>query len=165
MKSVKVFDCPTSPDETQNLTGSNWGNDGNYGYNYDGLTRDIGTLSRSTSELESPAETFVFMDSGDPAPVTGDNTYDNLLEALDMNLTGANSWAPTGYTKEGSFRHFGRANVTFADGHTKSMKWEDILTRKADNVAPWMIEWLDCSPLCPPPVAGKGQAFDPARLP
>ncbi len=33
VKSVNVFDCPSSPDETEGLTGDNWGNDGNYGYN------------------------------------------------------------------------------------------------------------------------------------
>lgn len=175
VKSLQVFDCPTSPDDVSTMTFPQWNdgvaanggdnNDGNYGYNYDGLTRDVNTLSRSTSELEAPAETFVFMDSGDPAPVTGANNYTNLLEALDMNLLGTNPWAATGYTKEGAFRHFGRTNITFADGHAKSIKWEDVLTRRGDNIAPWMIEWDDCNPICPPPVAGRGQSFDPTRLP
>jgi prepilin-type N-terminal cleavage/methylation domain-containing protein/prepilin-type processing-associated H-X9-DG protein len=176
VKSIQIFDCPTSPDDVSTMTFPQWNdgiaenggdnNDGNYGYNYDGLTRDVGTLSRTVGELEFPAEVFVFMDSGDPAPVTGSNTYANLLEALDMNLTGTNAWRE--YTKEGAFRHFGRANITFADGHAKSVKWVDILTRKGDNVAPWMIDWAnaDCpGGVCPPPVAGPGQAFDPARLP
>lgn len=170
-KNVAIFDCPTSPDETDGLTQSNWGNDGNYGYNYDGLTRDISTLSRTVAEIEFPAEVYVFFDSGDPAPVTGTNNYTNLLEALDVNITCGppppdkpRLW-PNGYNEEAAFRHFKRTNVTFADGHAKSVKWEDFLNRKGDNIAPWMIEWADCTGPCPPPVAGPGQCFDPDRLP
>lgn len=175
VKSVSVFDCPSSPDTSTPMTLPDWknndgtsngnDNDGNYGYNYDGLTRDVNTPSRSVAELEFPAEVYVFFDSGDPAPVTGSNNYTNLLEALDVNIScGTNQWTG-GLTKEGAFRHFGRTNVTFADGHAKSTKWQDFLNRKADNVAPWMIEWADCAPTCAPPVAGPGQCFDPTRMP
>src|SRR5687767_7869587 len=67
VKNLGIFDCPSSPDRLQNLTGSNWENDGNYGYNYTGLTRDEGTAPRSLAEVQEPASTFVFFDSGDPA--------------------------------------------------------------------------------------------------
>jgi prepilin-type processing-associated H-X9-DG protein len=170
-KNIQIFNCPSTPDELENLTGPEWGNDGNYGYNYDGLTRDVSTTSRIMAELTEPAEVFVFFDSGDPAPVTGSNTYINLLEALDLNLKvpGKNCGDPTwdnGYDRpEIGLRHFGRANMTFADGHAKSVNWTTLLTRKGDNVAPWMIKWADCpGGVCPPPVAGPGECFDPSKL-
>jgi prepilin-type processing-associated H-X9-DG protein len=144
---------------------TSWGNDGNYGYNYDGLSRDVNTAARTLAGLDYPAETFVIFDSGDPAPVTGSNNYTNLLEALDINLNcGSNQWT-SGYNKEGALRHFGRTNMVYADGHAKNISWQELLTRKGDNVAPWMIEWADCAGACPPPVAGPGQCFDPAKLP
>jgi prepilin-type N-terminal cleavage/methylation domain-containing protein len=52
-----------------------------------------------------------------------------------------------------------------ADGHVKNISWQELLTRKADRVAPWNINWDDCSPNCPPPDVGPGKCFDPARLP
>ena len=165
VKNVQIFDCPSSPDRTQNLTGNNWGNDGNYGYNYSGLTRDQGTPPRALAELDRPAEVFVFFDSGDPQVRAGANNWPGLLEELDLNINcDANTW-PNGYTKEGALRHSGRTNVTFADGHAKNISWSDLLTRFADNVPPWMINWSDCSPNCPPPDVGPGRCFDPGRIP
>ncbi len=61
--------------------------------------------------------------------------------------------------------HFGRCNVVFADGNAKNIGWQQLLTRSADNVVPWMIAWTDCNPHCPPPDVGPGKCFDPARLP
>ncbi len=55
--------------------------------------------------------------------------------------------------------------MVYADGHAKSIGWQELLTRNADNVAPWMISWSDCSPNCAPPDVGPGKCFDPARLP
>ena len=164
VKSVDVFNCPTSRDDTEDLTATNWGNDGNYGYNYDGLTRDVNTSARSIGELEAPAETFVFFDSGDPAPVAGTNNWVNLLEQTDMNLNCGTNQFTNGYNSESALRHMGRANVTFADGHTKSVNWTTFLTRNANNVAPWMIEWADCAPNCVPPDVGAGKCFDPGQL-
>ncbi len=172
IKNVGVFDCPTSPDTSANLTGPNWGNDGNYGYNYSGLTRDEGatgqpaTPPRGLAELEFPAETFVFFDCGDVQVRAGANDYSGLLEELDVNLTcdpPSGRW--TKYDKECAFRHATRANMVYADGHVKSINWTTMLTRKGDNIAPWMINWSDCTATCPPPVAGPGQCFDPTQLP
>jgi prepilin-type N-terminal cleavage/methylation domain-containing protein/prepilin-type processing-associated H-X9-DG protein len=165
IKNLGIFDCPESPDKLTELTNANWGNDGNYAYNYSGLTRDEGTAPRSLAELDAPSETFVFFDSGDAQVRAGTNNWSGLLEELDLNLNcDANQWG-SGYSKEGGLRHFGRANMVFADGHAKSIGWQELLTRKADNVAPWMISWSDCNPGCPAPVAGPGQCFDPAKLP
>ncbi len=165
VKNVQIFDCPSSPDQLQNLTRTNWDNDGNYGYNYSGLTRDQGTPPRIAAALDAVAETFVFFDSGDAQVRAGDNNYPGLLEELDLNLNCDNNRWTGGYTKEGALRHQGRAMMTFADGHAKSVDWTTLLTRKADNVAPWMIDWIDCNPICPPPDAGRGRCFDPNRLP
>ena len=164
LKNVGVFDCPSSPDKLDGLTNANWGNDGNYGYNYSGLTRDEGTPPRILAEIDRPAEVFVFFDAGDTQVREGNNDWPGLLEELDQNLGCANN-PLSSYTKEGAFRHQQRANVTFADGHAKSVTWAQMLTRNADNVPPWMIAWRDCSPNCPPPDVGPGKCFDPTRLP
>lgn len=147
VKSVAVFDCPSSPDGTENLTGANWGNDGNYGYNYDGLSRDVGNPARLDAEIDRPAETFVFFDSGDRAVSAGANTWEVLLGTLDLD------WDSK---KEAAIRHQGRTNMVFADGHAKSITPAQLLKRNADNVAPWMINWDDCNPTCSDP------PFDPS---
>lgn len=146
VKNVGVFDCPSSPDGTENLTGINWGNDGNYGYNYDGLTRDVNNPARIDAEIERPAETFVFFDCGDTSVRAGENNWDGLMEELDLD------WDSK---REGAIRHQGRTNVVFADGHAKSVTPAQLLKRNANNVAPWMINWTDCNPTCTEP------AFDP----
>jgi prepilin-type N-terminal cleavage/methylation domain-containing protein/prepilin-type processing-associated H-X9-DG protein len=166
VKNVGIFDCPTSPDTAaQQLVPAGWENDGNYAYNYSGLTRDQGTPPRSLAEIDQPADTFVFFDSGDAQVREGTNNWTGLLEELDLNL-GCDANPISGrYTKESALRHAGRCNMTFADGHAKSIDWSTLLTRKGDNVAPWMINWGDCSPNCPPPDAGPGRCFDPSKIP
>ena len=166
VKNLGIFDCPDSPDTwQQSLTVGNWGNDGNYAYNYSGLTRDEGTAPRSLAELDEVASTFVFFDSGDAQVRAGTNNWSGLLEELDLNINCDDNRWPNGYTKEGGLRHMGRANMVYADGHAKNIGWQELLTRKGDNVAPWMIEWSDCNITCPAPVVGPGQCFDPNRLP
>jgi prepilin-type N-terminal cleavage/methylation domain-containing protein/prepilin-type processing-associated H-X9-DG protein len=166
VKNIGIFDCPTSPDGTGDLTSTPWGNDGNYGYNYSGLTRDQGTPPRSLAEVDRPAETFVFFDAGDTQVRAGTNNWNGLLEELDLNLNcDANQITSGRYSKECALRHAGRVNVTYADGHAKSLDWTRFLTRTADNVAPWMIAWTDCSPNCAPPAAGPGLCFDPSKIP
>ena len=142
VKNVGIFDCPSSPDGTSNITGNNWGNDGNYAYNYDGLTRDVNSTVRHESEIEKPAEVFVFFDSGDAAVRAGDNDWAGLLEELDLDHNSK---------KEGALRHQGRTNMLFADGHVKSITPTQLLKRNADDVAPWMIDWTDCNPTCVDP--------------
>src|SRR5438045_3799961 len=38
VQNAQVFDCPVSPTGTDDLKKTNWTNNGNYGYNYSGLT-------------------------------------------------------------------------------------------------------------------------------
>ena len=142
VKNIAIFDCPSSPDVQDQLTAANWGNDGNYGYNYDGLSRDVSTPGRADAEIEKPAEVFVFFDSGDAAVRAGTNDWAGLLEELDLD------WDSK---QEGALRHQGRTNVVFADGHVKTITPAQLLKRNADNIAPWMIEWTDCAPTCTDP--------------
>lgn len=156
VKSVGVFDCPSSPDGIDPLTYPNWdnnnkisdgdGNDGNYGYNYDGLSRDENLPSRIDAEIEFPAETFVFFDSGDSNVCSGNNDWPTFIGKADVD------WVPYGDAgQEASIRHMGRVNVAFADGHVKSITPAQFFKRNGDNVAPWMTEWTDCSPTCNDP--------------
>jgi prepilin-type processing-associated H-X9-DG protein len=121
--------------------------------------------------LIAPADVFVVFDSGDPDPVSGTDNMTNLLEALDLNLTCGDNRFTRGYNDLAALRHMARTNMVFADGHAKSIGWEQLLDRKADNVAPWMINWADCpgsNGVCTPvesdPLVGPGKCFDPARL-
>lgn len=171
MKNVQILDCPASPDDVRTLGSANWTYDGNYGYNYSGLTRDQNFMVRSVSEIEEPSNVFAFFDSGDPSvrPDTysgARNDWGGLLEELDVNQTcePANLRWPR-LTKEAAFRHRGKANMVYTDGHVKLISPTVMLTRFADNVAPWMIEWTDCAPTCPPPAIGPGTCFNPADLP
>jgi prepilin-type processing-associated H-X9-DG protein len=110
----------------------------------------------------------VVFDSGDPDPVSGTNNYDNLLEALDLNLNCSTNTRGNSYSKEAALRHSGCCNMIYADGHVKNIGWQELLTRNADNAAPWMMDWADCNATsCTPvaPVAGPGKCFDPAKLP
>jgi prepilin-type N-terminal cleavage/methylation domain-containing protein/prepilin-type processing-associated H-X9-DG protein len=166
VKSAGVFDCPSTDPGPENVTRTDWNNQDNYGYNYDGLTRDVNTPARSLSELDRPAEVFVVFDSGDPDPVSGSNNWANFLEALDLNLNCGSNQFNSGYNRLAALRHMGRCNMVYADGHAKNIGWRELLDRKADNVAPWMIAWADCNPGCPvvDNQVGPGQCFDPARL-
>ena len=171
VKNHQVFDCPTSPDGVSGVypvgltlwSGDDRINfDGNYIFNYDGLTYGINSR---LDALEEPTSTFAILDGGDMVCCGGSNTWERLLEELDMNLNcSSNQWTG-GYNKSVAARHFKRTNVIYADGHVKNISWQELLTRKADRVPPWNINWDDCNPNCPPPDVGPGKCFDPARLP
>ena len=170
VKNVDLFDCPLSPDGTENLTVTNWNNDGNYGYNYDGLTKATNIPAQVATALEEPAATYAFFTDGDPDPVSGTNNFTNLLEALDVNIScGTNTW-PEGYNMEAAFRYHRKMITCFADGHVGQVHWSQALERKGDNVAPWNMDWADCDGVCRPlaqetTLVGKGKCFDPDRLP
>ena len=142
VKNIAIFDCPSSPDSTEQLSVTNWGNDGNYGYNYDGLSRDEDHPSRIDAEIENPAETFVFFDSGDSNVCSGTNNWATFIGKADVDFDSG---------QEASVRHMGRVNMVFADGHAKSITPALFFKRNADNVTPWMTDWVDCSPTCTDP--------------
>ena len=165
VKNVNVFDCPVSPDGITELTKTDWGNDGNYGFNYDGLVRPVNIpQSMNDTALDDPSGTFMVFDSGDPDPISGSNTWSNLLEALDLNRKGTNAWT-TGLTLEGAVRHIGTTNMAYTDGHAKNIRWSQLLTRNGDDRAPWNIDWADCTGDCKPDPVGPGTEFNPADLP
>lgn len=169
-KNVQIFDCPLSPDDVTQLTRTNWTNDGNYSYNYDGLTKATNVPAQVATALELPAETFAFFTGGDPDLVPGTNNFTNLLESLDANLTcGSNQWG-NAYSKEIAFRYRKMTIMTFVDGHVKPTSWDKLLERKGDNVAPWSMDWADCNGDCRPlaqetALVGPGRCFDPSKLP
>jgi len=51
--------CPSSPDGPDQLTATNWGNDGNYGYNYGGLVA-MWPMSRADADIEKPPKCLCF---------------------------------------------------------------------------------------------------------
>ena len=104
--------------------------------------------ARIDAEIDQPAETFVFFDSGDRAVCAGTNNWATFIGVLDLDRDSK---------KEAALRHQGRTNMLFADGHAKSITAAQLLKRNADNVAPWMIDWTDCNPTCNDP------AFDPSQ--
>ncbi|MCA0362258.1 MAG: prepilin-type N-terminal cleavage/methylation domain-containing protein [Armatimonadetes bacterium] len=169
-KNVQIFDCPLSPDGLENLTVTNWNNDGNYTYNYDGLTKATNIPAQVATALEEPASTCAFFTGGDPDVVPGTNNFTNLLESLDINLTcGSNQWG-TRYTKENPFRYRKKMITMFVDGHVSQVHWSQALERKGDNIAPWSMDWSDCNGTCRPlseetALVGPGKCFDPAKLP
>ena len=112
IKNANVFDCPTTNAGPEQVTNTDWTNQDNYGFNYDGLARDVNTPARSLAELDRPADVFVVFDSGDPDPVSGSNNMTNLLEALDMNVgCGSNPFSKL--DERAAPRHRQRTNMVF----------------------------------------------------
>ncbi len=75
VKNVDIFNCPLSPDTTEQLTKFNWGNDGNYTYNYDGLSKATNVPAQQATALEEPAAVYAFFTGGDPDVVPGRNDF------------------------------------------------------------------------------------------
>lgn len=135
VKNHQVFDCPTSPDGVSpSIAWSTGGYDGNYGFNYDGLTYAI---NEQLASLPYPAETYMFFDSGDRAVCAGANTWAQLMEDLDLDWNSR---------KEGANRHNMQVNAAFVDGHVKSLQLRSFLTRHGDYQPPWYISWADMPP-------------------
>jgi len=124
IKNLGVFICPSGSNSqvygpyTGQYTGS-----GHYGINSILNNQSMAAFSR-------PAETFVFADARDKYHYAG---------AAD--IPGC-AYAPTRWDQLCD-RHSERVNVTFADGHVKSMKWDqipyegtiDTTTQPGDKVA------------------------------
>lgn len=133
--SLSVFDCPTSPDgvdENVQRVGADY--DGNYGFNYDGLTYSI---NHQLGSLPEPASVYLVFDSGDMAVCAFDNTWARLMENLDLDWDSG---------KEGPNRHNLQVNTSFADGHVKCLNLTNFVRRNGDYLPPWYIEWSDMPP-------------------
>ncbi len=140
VKNKGVFDCPSSPDKVSDVYPEGltlWGPgttdyDGNYMFNYDGIT--YGTSS-SMAGIPEPASTYMLFDGGDFVCCWGTNSWTTLMEELDLNWNSG---------KEGPNRHSNMSNVAFADGHVKAVPLKQLVKRNAKaKVPPWNIPWDD----------------------
>ncbi len=125
-----VYDCPTSPDPAPADTPAGYhAYDGNYCWNYDGIEGSRGGIARFTR----PSETYMLFDGGDQSYRPGTNDWAGLMEELDLDW---NSHL------EGPNRHLGQMNVSFVDGHAKSMTLDAFLVAPVpDNTVPWMVDF------------------------
>jgi prepilin-type N-terminal cleavage/methylation domain-containing protein/prepilin-type processing-associated H-X9-DG protein len=134
IKNTDLFDCPTSPDKASRNIVSGGSYDGNYGFNYDGLTYAI---NHQLASLPQPASVYLVFDSGDIAVCSGGNTWAQLMEDLDLD------WDSK---MEGPNRHNGQVNTSFVDGHVKSLGVMPFCKRNGDYQPPWYISWTDMPP-------------------
>ena len=103
---------------------------GSYGWNYDGTQGNRGPLHVFATK---PADSYLLCDSGDPCIIYGANTWENLLEELDLD------WDSRA---EGANRHLSRANCAFIDGHVASRPLAEFLGAPClANEPPWCINW------------------------
>ncbi|MCQ2402940.1 MAG: DUF1559 domain-containing protein [Lentisphaeria bacterium] len=104
--------------------------DGSYAWNYDGTQGNRGPL---VTAIRKPSLSYLLCDSGDPCLVYGANTWENLMEELDLD------WDSQA---EGANRHNGSVNIAFVDGHVGSRDLEEFLAAPCkSNDAPWCIQW------------------------
>jgi prepilin-type N-terminal cleavage/methylation domain-containing protein/prepilin-type processing-associated H-X9-DG protein len=106
--------------------------DGSYGWNYDGTQGNRGPLANA---IRQPSQVYLVVDSGDPCIIYGENTWENLMEELDLD------WDSK---LEGANRHGDEANVCFVDGHVSSRGLEEFLGAPCKSLSPpWNIIWKD----------------------
>lgn len=135
VKNLGLFDCPTSPDGVEaNIQWPGASYDGNYGFNYDGLTYGI---NHHLANLSEPASVYMIFDSGDMAVCAWGNTWTRLMENLDLDWDSG---------KEGPNRHNMQVNTSFVDGHVKSLNLYTFVKRNGDLLPPWHISWVDMPP-------------------
>ncbi len=104
--------------------------DASYGWNYDGTQGNRGPLATA---IRQPSLVYLLCDSGDPCLIYGANTWDNLMEELDLD------WDSQ---LEGANRHRGQVNAAFVDGHASSRELEEFLGAPCTSLAPpWHIPW------------------------
>ncbi len=129
---VNILKCPSSPQEAPKATMEGLHlYDGNYGWNYSGTQGKTGTIHR----IPTPANCYLVFDSGDPCVIFNANTWDNLMEELDLD------WKSKG---EGANRHRDCVNIAYLDGHTGSLPLRQFIAAPNDSdTAPWFIEWRD----------------------
>ena len=132
-RDVRVLLCPASPGKIPSPTDEGFRNyDGSYGWNYDGTQGNRGPLA---SHIERPADSYLLCDSGDPCIIYGANTWENLLEELDLDWNSKS---------EGANRHLCKANCAFVDGHASSRKLREFLGAPCkDYEPPWCLAWKD----------------------
>ena len=130
---VRILLCPSSPGKAPVPTDAGFRNyDGSYAWNYDGTQGNRGPLA---SAIPQPSDSYLLCDSGDPCIIYGANTWENLLEELDLDWDSRS---------EGANRHLSKANCAFVDGHASSRKLGEFLGVPCKAYeSPWCIQWKD----------------------
>ena len=132
-ESTAVLDCPSSPQGAppDTIEGLHL-YDGNYGWNYDGTQANRGSLFHHVIQ---PSKGYLLFDSGDQCVIYGANTWDNLMEELDLD------WDSKA---EGANRHGDKVNVACVDGHAESRRLMSFIAAPCKSwQAPWFLEWTD----------------------
>ena len=128
---TRLLNCPASiqgaPAPTQEALHLY---DGNYGWNYDGTQFNRGPLH---SWITQPSEAYLLFDSGDQCVIYGGNTWENLMEELDLDFDSG---------PEGTNRHLKKTNIAFVDGHVAARSLKEFLAApNPSNSPPWYIQW------------------------
>ena len=131
LQETRALDCPTSPDGPPPETKEGFHlYDGNYGWNFDGMNGTNGTLY---GHVTNPSKGYLFFDSGDQCVTVGVNTWDNLMEELDLD------WDSR---QEGANRHQNRLLIFYVDGHVEQRSLQTFLScPNKSNQAPWYVDW------------------------
>ena len=132
-QDTRLLLCPASSGKIPEASPEGFRNyDGSYAWNYDGTQGNRGPLHVYATK---PADSYLLCDSGDPCIIYGANTWENLMEELDLD------WDSQA---EGANRHLSRANCAFIDGHSASRGLSEFLGAPCKaNDAPWCISWKD----------------------
>jgi prepilin-type processing-associated H-X9-DG protein/prepilin-type N-terminal cleavage/methylation domain-containing protein len=123
---------------------------GGYGYNATGVGSEtylkgygVAAIQRgmAPATIKDPSRTVMFCDSAFPQPYGGNPTY-----LIEYSFVEAYHWVfvpglESGYRADPSihFRHRGRANVVWCDGHISSEKME---TWAESHFTKWDIGWF-----------------------
>ena len=128
---TRVLVCPVSPGKEPLPTKESLHvYDGHYGWNYDGTQGNRGALCNA---IRFPSQGYLLCDSGDPCIIYGANTWDNLMEELDLD------WDSK---LEGANRHNQMANTLFVDDHAETRSLDQFLAAPCRSYEPpWYIPW------------------------
>ena len=131
LQETQCLACPTSPDGPPKETTEGFHlYDGNYGWNFDGMNGTRGTLY---AHVTNPSKGYWFFDSGDQCLTVGLNTWDNMMEELDLD------WDSR---LEGPNRHQNRLLIFYVDGHAEQRGLKSFLAcPNKSNEYPWYVEW------------------------
>lgn len=132
-QEVRVLSCPASPGKVPAATPAGFREyDGSYGWSYDGTQGNRGPLC---VYIRQPSNGYLLMDSGDSCIIYGANTWENLMEELDLDWdSGA----------EGCNRHDGQVNIAFVDAHVSRRNLTQFLSAPCKSGSPpWYIPWKD----------------------
>lgn len=134
VKSVQVFQCPSSSADNGITTGSYGANRAIMGYYSD--------AALSLASIEAPASSYLIMDAGpymiqSSRVATNPNSYWYLPGTskplgITASSLGMTSWRVHDFEVG---RHFDGVNVIFADGHAKWLKSQTMYSQAKKDVA------------------------------